>query len=93
MEGYRRVNTSDLHVGDVVIVERKHFDYKSGAPRPSDYFRAIVGQHRTVAGEAFRLTGEPDWEFPQIPPWAMGWIYAGNGAMEQMWMREGNKHG
>lgn len=88
MEGYRRVRTAELNVGDVVIVERKHFDYKTGAPQPSDYFRTIVGKHRTVSGEMFHLTSEPDWEFPQIPLWPSGWIYAGNGMMEQMWMKE-----
>ena len=88
MDGYRRVNTSDLKIGDIVIVERRHFAWGTGKPLPSEYFRAIVGKHRTVAGDAFHLTSEPNWQFPEIPPWAMGWIYAGNGAMEQMWMKE-----
>ena len=87
-EGYRQVRTADLHVGDIVIMERRHFDYKSGRPVESEYFRAVVGEHMTVAGPALHLKADPSFEWPQIPPWQLGWIYAGNNELEQMWREE-----
>ena len=88
MEGYRRISYPDLKDGMVVILERKHFDYKTGAPKESDYYRTIVGHHHTVGGDAFHLTTEPNWEWPSVPPWHGRWIYAGNGGMCQMWTKE-----
>ena len=88
MTGYKTVTHHDLHIGDEIIVERKHFDYKRGFPIESDYYRAIVGEHRTVAGMAFHLVSEPSVEFPHIPPWAARWIYAENNEIMQMWRKE-----
>ena len=81
---YEMVGIRDLAVGDVVIVESKHYD-KTGRPQDSEYFRTVVGEHRTVSGMMKHLTSEPDFTFPMIPPWQMGWIYAGNDAYTQMW--------
>ena len=88
IDGYTTVNASDLSVGDVVIVERKHFDYKTGRPVESEYFRSIVGEHRTVAGMAKHLVSEPTVEWPAIPQWQGRWVYAGNNGMTQMWRRQ-----
>ena len=88
MDGYERVNIPDLHVGDVIIYEQKHFDYKKGFPVESDYYRAVVGEHRTVAGMAFHLTNEPNVEWPQVAPWYSHWIYAENGGTCQMWRKK-----
>lgn len=88
MEGYRQISCPDLKDGMVVIYERKHFEPKKGTPMDSDYYRTIVGHHRTVGGDAFHLTAEPNWEWPSIPPWQGSWIYAVNGGMCQMWAKE-----
>ena len=66
----------------------KHFDYKKGFPIESDYYRTIVGEHRTVAGMMFHLVNEPTADFPQIAPWAGRWIYAENSEVMQMWKKE-----
>lgn len=88
MEGYKHVSTLDLHVGDEVIVEHLHWDYKTGQPVESSFYRAIVDQHRTVVGMAFDLVSEPSVYWPEIPPWMNGKIYAGNDSNTRMWMRE-----
>lgn len=93
-EEYEEVNEPDLSVDDVVIVERKRWDYNSGAPKRSLFFRARVGEHRTVAGPKKHLVNEPDLDFPNIAPWQQGWIYAGNDSMIQMWRaKNGQKAG
>ncbi len=81
---YEMVNLKDITVGDVVIVEDKHYE-KTGIPADSEYFRTVVGEHPTVSGTMKHLTSEPDATFLSIPPWQMGWIYAGNNAHMQMW--------
>lgn len=81
---YQMVSIHDLNIGDVVIVESKHFD-RSGIPTDSEYFRTVVGEHSTVSGMMKHLTSEPDATFLCIPPWQMGWIYAGNDSYMQMW--------
>lgn len=81
---YEMVGIRDLAVGDVVIVQSKHYD-KTGRPADSDYYRTIVGEHPTVSGMMKHLTIELDLTFLSIPPWQMGWIYAGNDAYTQMW--------
>lgn len=85
IDGYRPVNATDLNVGDVVIVERRKYDYKTGRPVPSEYYRAIVGEHNTVAGPMKHIVNEPTIEWPQIAPWAGKWIYASNDSVTQMW--------
>ena len=88
IDGYTTVNASDLSVGDVVIVEQKHFDYKTGRPVESEFFRAIVGEHSTVSGRMKHLVSEPTLEWPSIPQWQGLWTYAGNNAVTQMWRRK-----
>lgn len=88
MEGYRPIGYTDLHVGDEVIVEHLRWDYKTGYPVDSIFYRAIVDQHRTVGGMAFDLVSVPNVYWPEIPPWMTGKIYAGNDANTQMWMKE-----
>ena len=88
MEGYRNVKSPELNDGQEVIVEIRHWDYKTGAPVESDYYRTIVGHHRTVAGMMAHLVAEPTVEWPQIPPWQSRWIYAGNDGQMQMWVKE-----
>ena len=87
-EGWERVSNSDLRVGDEIVLERKHFDYKKGNPLDSTYYRTIVGEHKTVSGMMFHLVNEPNVEFPEIAPWYGRWVYAGNGLTEQMWRRK-----
>jgi len=82
---YEMVGIHDINVGDVVILESKHYYYKTGKPADSDYFRTVVGEHPTVSGMMKHLVSEPDATFLSIPPWQMGWIYAGNGEYNQMW--------
>lgn len=81
---YEMVGLKDINVGDVVILESKNFD-KTGRPTESEYYRTVVGEHSTVSGMMKHLTSEPDSTFLSIPPWQMGWIYAGNNAYMQMW--------
>lgn len=81
---YERVEIRDLAVSDVVIVESMHYN-KTGRRTDSEYYRTIVGEHATVSGMAKHLTSDPDSTFLSIPPWQMGWIYAGNDAYTQMW--------
>lgn len=88
-EEYEEVDEPDLSVDDVVIVERKRWDH-SGAPKRSLFFRARVGEHRTVSGPRKHLVNEPDLDFPNIAPW-QGWIYAGNDSTIQMWRAKGGK--
>ena len=87
-DGYKLVSNSDLHVGDEVIVEHLRWDYKTGAPVESLFYRSIVGQHMTVSGMQFDLISEPNVYWPEIPPWMTGKIYAGNDNSTKMWMRE-----
>ncbi len=81
---YEMVSIHDINVGDVVIVESKHFD-RTGRPTDSEYFRTVVGEHMTVSGMMKHLTSEPDATFLNIPLWQGRWIYAGNNAYMQMW--------
>jgi len=81
---YEMVGLKDINVGDVVIVESKHYE-KTGRPTDSEYYRTVVGEHMTVSGMMKHLTAEPDATFLNIPPWQMGWTYAGNYAYMQMW--------
>lgn len=82
---YESVIASQLEDGQTVIVERMRFDYKTGAPGDSVYYRAIVGHHKTVSGLSAHLVNEPDAAFPQFAPWAGHWIYAENNGTMQMW--------
>ena len=88
MEGYRSVNGTELVDGQEVIVEFRHWDYKTGAPVESDFYRTVVGHHRTSAGIMAHLVPEPTVEWPQIPQWQGRWIYAGNNVQMQMWVKE-----
>lgn len=85
--GWEAVTERQLSIGDEVILESRHYDYKYGYPTPSDYYRTIVGEHKTVSGPRKHLVPEPNVEFPSIPAWYMRWDYAGNGMMTQMWRR------
>ena len=84
--GWKIVTADQLNVGDEVIMERRHIDHR-GYPAPSDYYRMVVGEHRTVAGPRKHLTADPNVEFPHIPAWGMNWVYASNDMMTQMWRR------
>jgi hypothetical protein len=75
-----------LKDGTEVIVETKRWDAKTGYPRDSIYYRAIIGHHMTVAGIAVDMKSEPNWEFPLIPPWQCP-IYAQNTGTMQLWKR------
>jgi len=86
-EEYTRVDANNLKVGDIVIVEHIRFDYDTGTPVDSIYYRAVVGEHMTVGGPMFRLINEPDLSFPNIATWSCGYIYAGNSGTCQMWKR------
>ncbi len=88
MGAYIPINSADIQSladGTVVIVERKNWN-KSGYPMESDFYRAIIGHHMTVAGLMADMTAEPNWEFPKIPPW-QGKIYAENNTVFQLWRK------
>lgn len=87
-DDYEPINGSDLEDGQEIIVEHKRWDYKSGYPVESLFYRAIVGHHKTVSGDMFHLVNEPDVNFPLIAPWQSRWIYAGNNGNTQMWRRK-----
>ena len=87
MEGYKSVRTTELNDGDEVIVERRRFQ-PNGTPGASLYYRAVAKPHGTVAGPTMILVAEPSIEWPEIAPWALGWIYAGNTGTEQMWRKK-----
>ena len=76
---------NDLPDGTEVIVEHKNWD-KMGYPAESDFYRAIIGHHMTVAGLMADMTAEPNFEFPKIPSW-QGKIYAGNSNTMQLWRK------
>lgn len=76
---------NDLPDGTEVIVEHKNWD-KRGYPAESDFYRAIIGHHMTVAGLMADMTAEPNFEFPKIPSW-QGKIYAGNSNTMQLWRK------
>ena len=89
MRGYIPIQSRDINSladGTEVIVERKNWD-KNGYPMGSDFYRAIIGHHMTVAGLMADMTAEPNFEFPKIPPW-QGKIYAQNSNCTQLWKRE-----
>lgn len=85
-EEYEPVDETDLAIDDVVIVEHKRYAH-NGTPTRSLFFRARVGEHRTVSGPRKHLINEPDVNFPNIAPW-QGWIYAGNNGVTQMWRKK-----
>lgn len=87
-ELYERVNASQISLGDEVIVERRRWSYRDGKPLPSYFYRTIVSEHNTVSGMMKHLVAMPTLEWPQIPAWSLGWIYAGNTATEQMWRKK-----
>lgn len=89
IDGYRPVNHSDLEDGMEVILEIKHWDLK-GHRIASDFFRTIVGHHMTVSGRAWHLVSSPVIDWPQIPIWQLGWVYAGNDGHKQMWAKDLN---
>lgn len=74
-------------VGDIVIVEDIRYDF-NGKWLPSQYYRCICGEHKTVSGMMKHLTPAPDDEFPLIPPWQCGWIYVGGYANHRYWKRK-----
>lgn len=89
MAGYIPIQSKDINNltdGTEVIVERKNWN-KSGYPMESDFYRAIIGHHMTVAGLMADMTAEPNFEFPLIAPW-QGRIYAQNNGMMQLWIKE-----
>lgn len=89
MNGYKVLEShkiKDIQDGEEVIVEQKHFEYKRGYPLKSTFYRAIVGHHMTCAGIMADLESEPDFNFPEIPPW-QGKIYAENSGVIQLWVR------
>lgn len=52
-------------------------------------YRTILSKyhHKTVSGYFPCLVSAPDGEFPYMTPWLDDWIYAFNGAFEQMYVR------
>jgi len=86
-EGYERYRNELLPDYTVVIVERLKFDYKTGAPKDSEYFRGVTLKCRTVSGPVLRIYNEPDVEFPAIAGWSLGWIYANNDAVTRIWRK------
>lgn len=86
-EQYEQVHEGRIHVGDIVIVERLRFDFKTGAPVDSEYYRAVIGQHNTVSGPRYHMTNEPDAEFPAFAPWSGRWIYATADSVTNIWRK------
>lgn len=88
MANYIPIQSRDINSladGTEVIVERKNWD-RNGYPMESDFYRAIIGHHMTVAGTMADMTAEPNFEFPKIPPW-QGKIYAENNNTMQLWRK------
>ena len=90
MTGYRMLESTEiknLQDGAEVIVERKHWEYKTGKPKESTFYRAVAGHHMTCAGIAVDLEAEPNLLFPEFPSW-QGKIYAENSGITQLWIKE-----
>lgn len=88
IDEYEPITGADLEDGQEIIYEQKRWHRQKGYPVESTFYRTIVGHHRTVSGDMFHLVPEPDLNFPNIPPWQGGWIYAGNGHDHQMWRKK-----
>lgn len=79
----QRINMNDISEGDEVIVEVHHWDYKTGAPKESTFYRTYAEWDKY----GYKLRHEPTVDFPLIPKWQLGWIPAGNTKQIQMWRR------
>lgn len=89
MPGYKRIDLNDLEPGMEVILEQKFWKTIDGEYTcVSEFYRTIANTHMTVSGEAWHLTQSPNCDWPQFPPWALEWIYAGNNNYLQMWAKE-----
>lgn len=94
-ENYRQPDgreIKDLPEGTEVIVERKHWEYKTGAPAPSTFYRSTISGHMTVSGYMRTLHAEPDAYFPELAPWSLGWIYAATDAVTTLWIRKDKRN-
>lgn len=80
--------THDIQDGSEVIVERKHFEYKTGYPLPSTFYRTIVQTMKTAHGPKKILVPKPDLDFPEIPVWQLGWIFAGCDGVTRMLIKD-----
>lgn len=90
MTGYRHLESreiNDLADGTEVIAQTLHWNAK-GYPKPSVFYRAIIGHHKTVSGIMADLTAEPNFRFPDFPPW-QGKIYASNSYNMTLWIKDG----
>ena len=76
-----------LPPGTVVIAERFYLD-EHYRVKDTRYFRARVEEHKSVGGPYNALRSECDWEWPDVPPWQMGWIVAGYYENMDFWMIE-----
>ena len=88
-EEFEQITTipNGLLDGAEVILEQRKFDYKKGFPVQSDFYRCKV-ETRLRAGSAFRiLIPNPDFEFPELPPWQMGWIWSHDRLNSILWIR------
>ncbi|MBQ3424777.1 MAG: hypothetical protein IJH38_06240 [Clostridia bacterium] len=69
------IEAGKLPEGAVLIVSKSWHDQKTWAVTKTEYYRARVKYHKTVAGPEAALHSEPDYDWPSIPTWQQGWIY------------------
>ena len=81
-------NIRRLPNGTEVLCRQLHWD-KDSKPTTPTYYRTILGRHMTVSGMMEDLRPEPNADFPETPPWQMGWIYAGNQIDMTLMIRKG----
>lgn len=73
-ELYEEVRLNDQPEGTVLICERLLYDYKRGFPVESKFYRVTVGKR----GRRKVAESNPDINWPEIPPWQLGWVDAGS---------------
>lgn len=87
-EEYEAVLQVDLHDGDEVVVEKLRYEYKTGRPAASEYYRTVAKQCRRYGTRTYKLYAEPSVEWPSIAPWQLGWIWADTDGNTRFWRRK-----
>lgn len=64
-----------LPEGTVLIVHRIKRDFMNWRKLEEHFYRAVIQHRRTVGGPDVAVKMEPDWEWPEIAGWPMGWIW------------------
>ena len=64
-----------LPEGTVLIVHRVWHDPATYQVTREAYYRARLKRKKTVMGLDAAVYSEPDCDFPELPPWQLGWIW------------------